>query len=192
MKGPVVFDFDKTLTAKDTLGGFYYEASPTKFRYYVKLPFLLVAAALYKSGLISNAALKKVGVWLYLKGLSQENIDQIGRSYSRKIKLNNIYKSDFLKYSPDQVLIISASFEEYLKPLFIDYTVVGSKLRYNSENRVNGVITNMYGEKKREWLLNQNIDHVDVFYTDSYSDQPVIDLSNKVYLVKDNEKRQLS
>jgi len=192
MKGPVVFDFDKTLTEKDTLVGFYYEVSNSKLRYYTKLPFLWIAAVLYKVGIISNDLLKKVGVWLFLNGISRDKIDKAGHNYSSRIKLNDIYRNEFLNYTPKEVLIISASFEDYLKPIFTNYTVVGSKLRYNSESKVNGVLTNMYGERKKEWLLNKKIDHVEEFYTDSLADQPVIDLSGKVFLVKDNEKRQMS
>lgn len=191
MKGKIVFDFDKTLTGKDTLLGFYRE-SASGFMFHLKYPFLLLSAILFKAGLISNDSLKRVGVILYLKGLRKRDLEKIALRYSSKINLNNIYHNDFLKYSPERVLIISASFEVYLKPLFRNYTVVGSRLQYDNENRVNGMITNMYGEKKREWLLNQNIDRVEVFYTDSHSDQPIIDLSNKVYMIKNNKKRQLS
>lgn len=189
MKGPVVFDFDKTLTKKDTLTGFYREASARNM-FYLKYPLLLTAAVLYKCGIISNDSLKKTGVQLYLKGFKKDEIEKIALNYSKKIQLNEIYQKDFLKYSPDRVIIISASFEEYLKPLFPEYKVIGSTLVY-SKNKLTGLSTNMYGAKKKEWLLGQNINQVDVFYTDSYSDQPVIDLSHRVYMVEQGSKREL-
>jgi len=190
MKGPIVFDFDKTLTDKDTLLGFYREsASNLMFR--LKYPVLLLSAILFKAGLISNDSLKNIGVRLYLKGYRKSDLEKIALRYSSKIKLNNIYHNDFLKYPSDQVIIISASFEEYLKPLFPDCKVVGSTLNYQ-ENILIGLSVNMYAERKKYWLNEQNIDRVDEFYTDSFTDRPVMDISNKVYIVEDGKKRKLN
>jgi phosphoserine phosphatase len=190
MKRPVVFDFDKTLTKEDTLVGFYRETSISRTTFNVKLPLLWMAAIFYKIGFISNDTLKKIGVWLYLKGLKKEDIKKFALKYSSKIKLNEIYKNDFLNYPPEDVIIISASFEDYLKPIFSNYKVVGSTLEYDGETLV-GMSTNMYGNRKKEWLSNRNIENVEVFYTDSLSDQPVIEISATVYLVDKGSKREL-
>lgn len=190
MKGPVVFDFDKTLTDKDTLVGFYRESS-SGFMFRLKYPVLLISAILFKTGIISNDTLKRIGVGLFLKGYKKSDLQKIASRYSSKIKLNNIYHNEFLKYSPERVIIISASFEDYLKPLFPDYKVIGSTLKYDGSTLV-GLSVNMYAERKKYWLNEQNIDRVDIFYTDSFTDRPVMDISNDVYLVEDGQKRKLN
>ena len=184
MKGPVVFDFDKTLTEKDTLFGFYEEASRSVPVFKIKYPFFILAAAAFKLGLISNLTLKKTGVWCYLNGLTRDEVKEVGETYAGRIELNNIYKEEFLKYSSEQVIIISASFEDYLKPLFPKHRVVGSRLSYSKENRVNGVSVNMYGESKREWLQNHGVEKIDCLYTDSYSDKPLMDMAERTCFVK--------
>lgn len=191
MKEPmIVFDFDKTLTDKDTLFGFYKEASISELKFNVKLPLLWITALFYKLGFISNDTLKKMGVWLFLKGYKKSDIQKFALQYSSKIELNEIFKNDFSKYPSQNVIIISASFEDYLEPLFPGYKVVGSTLEYDEETLV-GINTNMYGERKREWLLNQNIDRVKEFYTDSFADQPLIEISDMVYLIDKGSKREL-
>ena len=186
MKHPVIaFDFDKTLTYKDTLFGFYAEASKSLPVFKMKYPFFLFAAAAYKLGLISNLTLKKTGVWFYLRGLSRDEMKEIGEAYAGKIELNDVYRNELLKYPSEQIIIISASFEDYLKPLFPNHRVVGSRLSYSDENRVNGISVNMYGEEKKEWLQNQGIKEIDSIYTDSYSDKPLMDMAERTYLVKD-------
>jgi len=185
MKQPViVFDFDKTLTYKDTLFGFYAAASRSVPVFKMKRPFFLFVAAAYKLGLISNLTLKKAGVWFYLRGLSHNELNEIGQAYAGKIELNNIYSDEFLKYPSEQIIIISASFEEYLKPLFPNHRVVGSRLSYSDENRVNGISVNMYSEEKKEWLHNQGIKEIDSLYTDSYSDKPLMEIAECTFLVK--------
>lgn len=184
MKKPVVvFDFDKTLTVEDTLFGFYRFSSKSKIIFLLKYPLMLTAAAAFKFGIISNLTLKKIGVQLYLRGYTKQSIDKLGREYSEKIEFNDVYQNEFFKYSPKQVIIISASLEDYLKPLFSNYNVVGSRLLYDSENRVLGLERNMYGLNKKKWLFKNGIREVDIFYTDSYSDQPVIDISDRTFIV---------
>lgn len=200
MREPIiVFDFDKTLTYKDTLFGFYKAASRSRVLFNVKYPFFLVAAAAYKLGFISNSGLKKVGIWFYLKGKTREELEAIGKEYAAKIDLNKVYRDVFLNYSADQVLIISASFEEYLKPLFPQYRVTGSQLEYSEWGCVKGLDLNMFGEKKREWLEKNKICKIDMLYTDSFSDLPLMKMSNSTFLVSmdsienimDNKKKEL-
>jgi phosphoserine phosphatase len=190
MKRPVVFDFDKTLTEKDTLVGFYREVSKSEFMFKLKLPLLWMAAIIYKTGFISNSTLKKIGIWLFLKGKNRIDIQKSALKYSSKIKLNKIQKNDFLKYPSENVIIISASFEDYLRPLFPDHEVVGSTLAYEKDIVI-GLSSNMYGNNKRDWLLNQDIDRVAEFFTDSYADLPLMKLSDTVYLIDKGIKTEL-
>jgi phosphoserine phosphatase len=185
--GWIVFDFDKTLTSHDTLFGFYKAVHGDGIRFRIKHLGLLLAAILYKSRLISNDQLKKVGVFLFLKNKSEKTINQAGQDYASKIALNEIYQQQFLKTPKDQRLIISAAFEEYLKKLFPDENVVGSKLYYKN-GEVVGLSRNMYGKAKVDYLFKEGLRPIQEFYTDNNSDRPLINRSEKVWLVKNGEK----
>jgi HAD superfamily phosphoserine phosphatase-like hydrolase len=189
-KKVIVFDFDKTLTEKDTLFDFYKSVSPSKLSFSIKYPLFLLVAIATKLGFISNYSLKKAGVRFYLYGIEKKQVEKIANAYSSQIALNEIYHKEFFKYAPDDVLIMSASYEEYLKPLFLNYLVVGSKLRYDLNNRVDGIELNMYGKNKQKWLFDNGITEIDILYTDSISDKPLMDIAKTTILVKDNKMQK--
>ena len=177
----VVYDFDKTLTYKDTLLGFFlsFSKNPIKiFSYF----FLMV---LTKFKLISNDALKEGGVKLFLKGKSKDEVERVAKNYAKTIKTNKVYKEMSFE---DRVLIVSASFEEYLKPLFPESVeIVASKLKYK-DNKVEGVLFNCYSYKKVSVIKQKGIHFIDILYTDSYSDMPLIKISKQAFFVIDGEK----
>ncbi len=187
----VVFDFDKTMTERDTILGFYKSVSRFRLLYSLKLPLYYIFAVLTKLKLASNTKLKRLGVRLFLTGLEQKYLEKVAADYSSKIEMNDIYKADFFKYTPENVFIISASYEIYLQPLFPNHRVVGSLLSYDSSSKVRDLQINMYGEKKQKWLNDHGIDEIDLLYTDSFSDKPLMDISKDVVLVKDGEKKIL-
>ena len=65
MKRIVVFDFDKTLTYKDTLLGFFTTVGRERAFFLPKLMFYLFSMVQAKTGLISNTTLKERGVALF-------------------------------------------------------------------------------------------------------------------------------
>lgn len=179
----VVFDFDKTLTDKDTLFGFYRCASTDKKLVFVlKKYLLLVIALLYKAKLISNTTLKKTGVFLFLNGKSKEEITNAANVYAKSVGLNILYESVFLKIPREHRMIISASFTVYLKYIFPGENIFGSALKFTN-NKVSGLELNMYGKAKLAVFKDSSSADIDAFYTDSYSDQPLIDIANEAYLV---------
>lgn len=178
--GWVVFDFDKTLTNQDTLFGFYKAVHGDGIRFRIKHLGLILAAILYKSRVISNDQLKKIGVFLFLKNKSEKAINQAGEDYASKIALNEIYQQAFLKTPKDQRLINSAAFEEYLKKLFPEENVVGSQLYYKNW-KVVGLSRNMYGKAKVDYMVRESYWPIDALYTDSNADAP---LSKKAKCIK--------
>ena len=64
----IVFDFDKTLTFKDTLFGFYKIVNKNSSIFLIKRLLLLIGAFLYKFKIIDNDSLKSFGIFLFLKG----------------------------------------------------------------------------------------------------------------------------
>ncbi|WP_138429458.1 haloacid dehalogenase-like hydrolase [Fodinibius saliphilus] len=187
----IVFDFDKTMTEKDTVLGFYKEASTVKLLYCLKLPLLYLFALLTKLNVITNTELKRLGIKLFLRGLKREKLEKVASDYSTKIKLNEVYRDDFGRYPPEKVVIMSASYQTYLKPLFPNHRVVGSELLFDSSSQVADLHINMYGEQKKKWLNNQGIDEIDILFTDSYSDKPLMDIAKNVVMVKNGEKELL-
>jgi len=184
----VVFDFDKTLTKKDTVMGFLVMASG-KGLIPVRVMILLFFAVLHKLGIIANDRLKKIAVNLFLKGTPEAVIKEKASTYAADIELNNIYKTEYaLKYPA--AIIVTASFEDYVRPLFGDNLLLGAKLAYRN-GLVSGLAQNAYGPKKVDLLNKHGINQVDIFYTDSFSDQAVMDISTVVYLIKNNDIKKI-
>lgn len=188
--GLSVFDFDKTLTEKDTLFGFYREADRQNPWFFLKTQALKIAAILYKLKVLDNTQLKKFGVYLFLRGKSRQLIQRAACSYAKKIKLNGVYFNYFLKAKETERLVISASFEEYLHHLFPSKTVIGSRLSYKN-GKVVGLARNMFGELKKAAFLEENREPVSRFFTDSFSDRSLFGISDEVYLVKKGEVRKI-
>ena len=184
----VLFDFDKTLTKNDTVMGFLITASDKPLNHF-RVVILLFFAVLHKFKIINNDKLKKKGIDLFLKGMPEAVIKQKAETYAAGIELNNIYKTEYaLKYPG--AIIVTASFEDYVRPLCKNNLLVASKLEYTN-GLVSGLQQNAYGSNKVELLNKQGINRADIFYTDSFSDQAVMDISDTVYLVKNNDIKKI-
>jgi len=184
----VLFDFDKTLTKKDTVLGFLVMVSGKRFISF-RILILLFFAVLHKLGLISNDRLKKTGIGLFLKGMPEALVKQRAQEYAAGIELNNIYKNEFLLKYPGAI-VVTASFEDYVRLVCPDNLVLGAKLDYRN-GLVSGLAQNAYGPQKVELLSKEGISRADIFYTDSFSDQAVMDISTAVYLVKNNDIKKI-
>lgn len=189
----VVFDFDKTLTYKDSLLGFYKELCKTNLDYLLKFTCYIPFVILTKLKWLSNTSLKKIGVILFLKGKEKSEIETKALEYSKKIKLNKIYSNHFNNRDIDEadnIMVLSASFEIYLRPLFEKpVQVFGSTLNFDHNNRVHSLRDNLHGVFKKQFLDNcigtQNINK---FYTDSYSDRFVAEISKTTIIVKGDKE----
>jgi phosphoserine phosphatase len=179
----IVYDFDKTLTDRDTLFGFYkFQAFKSVF-YYCKILIYFACMLLAKIKLISNDRLKNIGIQLFLKNLSDEEFKSKCENYKHAIAYNFLYENtNFSKL--ENTYIISASFEDYIKPIFPKHIqVVGSKL-----NPIQCTLSfNCYGQNKVAALAKFDIREIDIFYTDSISDLPLVKMAKKTILVKKNK-----
>jgi phosphoserine phosphatase len=177
----IVFDFDKTLTYRDTLFGFYRSVSGKALSHPITFSYL-VYPILHKLRGVSNDRLKQAGVALFLAGLNRQALMARARTYAATIKLNRIYREIFAR--THQPVVASASFEALLTCLFQPpVTVVGATLRYNSRGEVEGLEQNCHGKQKVSRLNAIGITSIDRFYTDSFSDLAVMKISKEVYLV---------
>jgi phosphoserine phosphatase len=176
-----VFDFDKTLTNKDTLFGYYRAVAGHDPFFLLKRILLIGAGALYKTGLINNRTLKRFGIYLFLKGKPRDELEIAAQRYCEHVELNNIYLNHYQKTDGEK-WIVSASPEIYLRHLFPGDHVAGTTFRYRGD-KLAGLQINMFGEEKKKFLANNGITRIRELYTDSIADQSLIDISEHVYIV---------
>lgn len=179
-----IFDFDKTLTKKDTLFGFYKICVKYSFIKKVLLYFYVVFMIAQKYNIISNTALKKIGIKFFLEGQHAKTIRKFAKEYSMQIELNNVSIKEFKKY--ENPYIISASFSDYISILFPKTKIYGTELLYDKKNRVKGLKRNCYYNEKYNILKEDGIIKIDAFYTDSINDMPLAEISDTIYVVKQN------
>lgn len=182
MKKIIVYDFDKTLTYKDTLFEFFRFASNRSFVYPFKLLIYIICIFLAKFHILSNTHLKRTGVWLFLKGIKKNALNKKMKVYNSRIRFNNVFEE--LKFNNiNEYYVVSASFKDYLRPIFYDSVhVIGSTLLYDGD-KVKDLEFNCYKDKKVKELNKIGVKRIDEFYTDSYNDLPLAEISEKVFIV---------
>lgn len=187
MKKIIVYDFDKTLTYKDTLLGFFRFAPIKNLFYPCKVVIYSLFMILTKIGVISNGKLKDIGIKLFLKNLDNNLLDKRFRTYRNFVKFNKVYHNLVFNIDSDYY-IVSASFEDYLRPMFPDFvTVLGSKIKYEDHRSV-ALEFNCYKENKVKALKNLNIQRIDILYADSYSDYSLAQLANQIIIVNGDKE----
>jgi hypothetical protein len=185
-----LFDFDKTLTFKDTLYGFYITCNDGKISFLKKHIYFL-ASILNYTNVINNTTFKRIGVKLFLVGKAKSKIDAYSIQYSENILLNELYLNVFKKCK--NKIIITASFENYVKKVFAnDDNVItyGSSLNYDQNSNVCGLKNNLYGITKRKYLFNKGYKYFESFYTDSMSDKYLFSMSKDVYIVNNGKYKK--
>lgn len=184
----IVFDFDKTLINEDSLFGYYKQVYGQTPMFIIKRYILFLFAVLYKIKLINNTQLKRVGVGFFLKGKSVKEIMYHANEYAKKLRLNEIHNEYFLKHlnNDDQCFVVSAGLHEYISRLYASKFVLASKLAYR-DGIVCGLESNLYGKNKVIELKKLGYNEVDILYTDSFADKPLMAIAKKVCVVKRGE-----
>jgi phosphoserine phosphatase len=138
---------------------------------------------LFKMKVISNNGLKIVGFNLFLRGLKNKDIEASAKAFPSKIKFNKLFKDFDFENKERRIFIISASFEVYLKYCFpSNVTVIGSKYCL-SKKRAEKFTLNCYSSTKKKILRKSGIDKIDVFFTDSFSDFSLAEVSKEINVV---------
>ncbi|MGE0739438.1 HAD family hydrolase [Sulfurimonas sp.] len=115
-----LFDFDGTLSSKDSLGEFLKHASSKK-SYLFNMTRFLPYFALWQLRIISNSKAKERLFSLFFKGANEEIFKQKAEEFSLQ-KLDTIIDEKRLQIlrehqaKGDRVVIVSASMECWLKP----------------------------------------------------------------------------
>jgi hypothetical protein len=181
----ILLDFDKTLTCKDTLIGFYLYFCKRKPLRYFFLPCYLLLSIIHKFRIISNTLLKETGVWMFVRGFSKIEILELSEIYAQTIKLSDFGRS--IKNNIDYyeaITISSASFSEYINFCFnnSNLKVISSEINYKNGIAISLAFNN-HGINKEEKLFIDS-KYYDFSFSDSKSDNCFMKFSKIFVLVK--------
>ncbi|MGP1381921.1 MAG: HAD-IB family hydrolase [Thainema sp.] len=190
-----VFDFDGTLTHRDSLLPFL-QMLTGRWRFTWGLLVLSPMLAGYALKLIPNWRAKERLLTYFLAGISTAQLEYLGQQFAEQV-LPNLLRTEAVQrliwhqQQGHQTLIVSASLEAYLQPLAqqlgIDQ-VIGTRL----ESR-NGYLTgrmlgkNCYGSEKvarLEALLGPTQQYVIHAYGDSKGDRELLAIAQHPYYRK--------
>lgn len=179
----IVFDFDKTLTHKDTLFDFFTFVSKKNIFFPLKVFIYFFAMFLHKIKFIRNTSLKKFGIYLFIDGLEKSLFKHKCQKFSETIILNKLFAS-IKNINEANIYIVSASFENYIKYLFPQpVKIVSSKISSISDNKY-VLERNAFSSKKVIYLKEEGINFIDQLYTDSLDDLPLAKISSEIYHVR--------
>jgi len=195
-KNLALFDFDGTITKDDSFLRFIlYTATRYKILYGILI--LLPHLILYKLGKISNGEIKEKVFKYFFSGWLLEDIEMIARRFSKEI-LPLMCKKEILdrihwhSEKNHRIIIVSASFEFYLKPFCenVSLELLGTQIKV-----VNGRVTgdflsrNCYAAEK----VNRILSHLDISdyyiyaYGNSRGDYEMFNIADESFLVKNNQ-----
>lgn len=159
MKIVYAFDFDGTLTTKDTLLEFIkYVVGSKRFI----LGFILFAPmmVLMKCHLMKNYKVKQYFFSWFFKGMPLDEFNVWCKKFTQNKQ--NILRPEALKYltiasKSGEVIILSASVENWIRPFFreINLVVIGTQLEVDLSKKLTGKFAtkNCYGSEKVNRLL---------------------------------------
>jgi phosphoserine phosphatase len=194
----VIFDFDKTLTKNDTFNGlilylvkrlrnkYFFE----KILYYFVFLFFIF---LVKVKVISvlNFKLKLINLVFPLF----DNIEFELDLYCSKIQINQTVNEFYKKLNKKKdvlIIIVSGSFSAIIKKIYDQSIVIGLEYEYDCKNEEYKIILHPYGINKLVELNKLNIKNIDILFTDSLTDMPLILNSKVTYFVRGSKIKKIN
>jgi phosphatidylglycerophosphatase C len=189
-----VFDFDGTITHKDTLLVFIkFSKGICSLIFGIMLFSPLIVAM--KLRLYPNWKVKQKLFSFFFKGESLEKFNDFGNKFNSEIyKILRPKALETLKLHKkkgDRIIIVSASIENWIIPWAEKVgtdIVIGTKIETNKDGLLTGnfLSKNCYGQEKVNRLLemfpNRN-DYELIVYGDSRGDKELIELSDKGFII---------
>jgi len=187
----VLFDFDGTITTKDTLFEFikYYVGKP---RFILGLAYCLPVLVLYKARIIVNWRAKEFVLRYFLGNENIEDINSKGKSFCHEV-IPKIIKPNAIKRLKEhyeqghEIYVVSASASNWIRFWCKKYQIgcIATELEVKN-NRITGKIKgkNCHGpEKVNRIKAELNIDNYSsIFaYGDSRGDFEMLKLANNKY-----------
>lgn len=187
-----VFDFDGTLTTKDSFLRFILFAAP----WYKILGSVMVfpVVIFYFLGLVSNNTAKERVFSYFFGGISSKQFRKISEEFSIKrlgaiIRKIALEKAMWHKNQGHKLVIASASMEDWIRPWaknhgFDDVIATMPEIK---DNKLTGKFSgkNCSGEEKLRRFLNKYPDREKYFiyaYSDSKKDKPLLTLVDASFL----------
>ena len=184
----VLFDFDGTLTTKDSLGEFikFAVGKPT---YYFKLALFSPIFFLYKTKLMDNSYAKELLFRLYFNNINEDEFRAVATEYGQTT-INDILREEiyakFLKHieDGDKVLIISASMRCWLLPFANKHKVdlLSTELAFENKKFTGHFATkNCHGQEKLNRVQKHlNLDDYETIttYGDSSGDNEILAIAD--------------
>jgi HAD superfamily hydrolase (TIGR01490 family) len=186
----VAFDFDGTLTTRDTLIAFIrYACGTPRFL----LGFLLHAPllVLMKLRLYSNGKAKQRLFTWFFRGMPFESFDALCQSFARThrhlLRPETVRLLEQALSEGAEVLVVSASIDNWVQPFFPSVTVLGTRIEV-----VDGLLTgrfltpNCYGQEKVRRILALHPDRSSyrlTAYGDSRGDRELLAFADEAHMV---------
>ena len=186
MKKIYAFDFDGTLTTKDTLIEFIRFAKGTiAFGCgFLRYAHLLV---LMKLGLYPNWKAKQKVFAHFFKGITIEDFDSICQAFAASshhlLRPKGIEAIHQAQNEGAEVLIVSASIDNWVEPFFANVKVLGTQIEVMDGKLTGRFLTkNCYGQEKVNRILSLYPNRQDYYltaYGDSRGDKELLTFADE-------------
>lgn len=190
-----VFDFDGTLTTKDTLLEFIKFSCGTGKFYFVFLLYIPLLV-LMKLKLYPNWECKQKVFAHFFKGMKISEFSRLGKDFAKEIE--NIRKESMiaelrkLREEGASIYVISASIDEWVRPFCTQLgalDVISTKVEIDSLGCLTGrfLTLNCYGQEKVRRLLEiepNRKEYILVAYGDSQGDKELLEFADRGILIK--------
>jgi HAD superfamily hydrolase (TIGR01490 family) len=151
-----LFDFDGTITDKDSFFYFLLFTQGGKANLIAKGLPLVPILMLYKLGLLNNGKAKQIVIAYFFKGKNKDDFQLSCEKFASEVlptllREKAIERIHWHLRKQDRVFIISASIEDYMRPLVenLGVELIATKLEYTNDT-VSGYFSgnNCYGKEK--------------------------------------------
>ena len=185
-KGIAFFDFDGTITNKDSF--FLFLKFVLKNKFYIKLIINLPILICYKLNLLSNTKAKELVLKLCIKNMKEKDLNAKMESFTSVLESicmqNALEKIKWHKNNNHEVVIVSASLEIYLKKLAkkLGVELIATKLKIKDGKITGELLTpNCYGEEKVKRIKDKY--HLNLYssiyvYGDSKGDKEMLEIAS--------------
>ena len=192
MRTVVVFDFDGTLTSKDSMLEFI-AFSKGRLQLYLGLLIFLPQLVLMKCGILSNHAVKERFLSFYFKGMAYADFKDLGEHFIERVlriqRPDTIRDLNELLSNQATAYVVTASIEEWVRPYCLTRgikaeNVLGTQLEVDDDGRLTGrfATPNCNDEEKVTRFLAAEPDRQNyrlIAYGDSKGDIPMFRLADE-------------
>ncbi|HLG33348.1 MAG TPA: HAD-IB family hydrolase [Bacteroidia bacterium] len=185
----VLFDFDGTLTARDSFIAFI-RATNSPLKFYSGFILLSPVLILYKFGIIPNWKAKQAVIRYFYGGMKADKFFALSKDFSEKHILKLVKESAMLKLREHingghQVVIVTASLEPYMEAWCktIGVELIATRLEV-AEGKITGDYSggNCYGIEKANRIRGKyslsSFEKI-IAYGDSRGDEEMLELADE-------------